>query len=83
MLDAIKDLLKSERGFAGGVLVIAASVLAGLGHMTIDQWIEYTQWIFVTYVAGKTVTGGVALIANKKAEPVPGGEPAPISTETK
>lgn len=56
-MGAITDLWKSERGLLAVLLVAAAGTLAGLGHMTTPQWTEFAQWIFVTYTAGKTVTG--------------------------
>lgn len=60
-MGAIKDLWKSERGLLAVLLVAAAGTLAGLGHMTTPQWTEFAQWIFVTYTAGKTVTGAIEI----------------------
>jgi hypothetical protein len=60
-MGAIADLWKSERGLLAVLLVAAAGTLAGLGHMTTPQWIEFAQWIFVTYTAGKTVTGALQI----------------------
>lgn len=60
-MGAITDLWKSERGLLAVLLVAAAGTLAGLGHMTTPQWTEFAQWIFVTYTAGKTVTGAIEI----------------------
>ena len=60
-MGAIADLWKSERGLLAVLLVAAAGTLAGLGHMTTPQWTEFAQWIFVTYTAGKTVTGALEI----------------------
>jgi len=60
-MGALKDLWKSERGLIMVALIAAVTVLCGLGYVTEAQWLDYTKWIFVTYVAGKTVTGGIAL----------------------
>ncbi len=59
-MPAILDLLKSERGILTILLVIASVVLSAIGVITPQQWLDYTKWIFVTYVAGKTITGAVA-----------------------
>jgi hypothetical protein len=60
-MGALSDLWKSERGLLAVLLVAAAGTLAGLGHMTTPQWTEFAQWIFVTYTAGKTVTGALEI----------------------
>jgi hypothetical protein len=60
-MSAVTDLWKSERGLLTVVILIAAAVLAGIGVLTPDQWTDFTKFIFVTYVAGKTVTGAVQI----------------------
>ncbi len=60
-MSAILDLLKSERGIAFLALVIAATVLAALGHITFVEWQDYTKVLFVGYVAAKSITGAVDL----------------------
>ncbi len=67
-MGALKDLWSSERGIVAIALLIATSVLCALGHITTDQWLVHTKWLFVTYVAGKTVTGATALWAGAPAE---------------
>lgn len=74
MLGALKNLWNSEKAVTGGLLVIAATVLTALGHMSIADWREYTVWIFGLYVGGKTVQGAATAIA--------GRAPAPSSTQT-
>lgn len=54
---ALKNLLASEKGLAGGVLIICATVLVALDRMDVKLWTEFCQMIFLTYVAGKTVQG--------------------------
>ena len=73
-MGAITDLWKSERGLLAVLLVAAAGTLASLGHMTTPQWTEFAQWIFVTYTAGKTVTGAFE-IAKGTTTPVTAGSP--------
>jgi hypothetical protein len=74
-MGAIHDLWKSERGLLAVLLVAAAGTLAGLGHMTTPQWTEFAKWIFVTYTAGKTVTGALEIAKG----PVPGAAAVAVS----
>lgn len=62
-MGALADLWKSERGLVAIVILMATSVLCALGHITTDQWLEHTRWVFVTYAAAKTVTGTAAMLA--------------------
>ncbi len=66
MLNVIKNLVNSEKAVALGLLVIAASVLAALGKMSIDQWISYTEWMAGFYVGGKSIQGAAALLGSSK-----------------
>lgn len=59
MMQGGRDLIASERGFLCIVLVLTSTVLALVGKIPADQWLEYTKWIAVTLVASKTVTGAV------------------------
>lgn len=68
-MGAITDLWKSERGLLAVLLVATAGVLAGLGHMTTLEWTEFAKWIFVTYTAGKTVTGAFQIAKGGTADP--------------
>jgi hypothetical protein len=78
MLDGFKALLGSEKALAGGMLVIAATVLVALGHMTVADWQSYTQIIFVGYIGGKTVQGAVSIWATTKV-PIEEAPVAPVA----
>lgn len=52
-MDALKSLLSDGKGLIGIGLIIAATVLAALGQMTIAEWTSFSQWIFGIY-AGST-----------------------------
>jgi hypothetical protein len=65
MLEGFKALLGSEKAIAGGILIICATVLVALNKMTVSDWQTYSQTVFITYVAGKTVQGAVATVANR------------------
>ena len=85
-LGAIGDLWKSERGLLAVLLVITAAILAGLGNMTTTEWTDFSKWIFITYAAGKTVTGAFQIAKGGTADPerpapvpVPAPVPAPPS----
>lgn len=56
-MQALTDLFKSERGILGLALLVAATTLTALGHMSIDQWQTFSMVVFGTYVAGKTASG--------------------------
>lgn len=62
-MDVLKNLIHSEKAVAVGLLVIAASVLAAIGKLSIQQWIEYTQWMAAVYVGGKTAQGVAAKVS--------------------
>jgi len=68
MFGALKDLWASERGIVAIALIGAATVLAGMSVISADQWLDYSKWIFVTYVAGKTVTTAAATIGANTRE---------------
>jgi hypothetical protein len=64
-MDVLKNLLSSEHGFIGVVLIAGATILASLGHMTIDQWTSYSQIIFATYVGGHAAISVAGSIASR------------------
>lgn len=71
-MGAITDIWKSERGLITVTLIAAATVLCGFAIIPVQQWLDYTKWIFVTYVAAKTVTGAVGIVStNPKPEGLP------------
>lgn len=63
-MGALTNLWNSEKGILAVLLIIGATVLAALGHMTIDQWTSFVELIFGLYVGGKTLQGGAQAIAN-------------------
>lgn len=64
-MSAFTNLWHSEKGLAGGLLIVAATVLVALGRLDADVWIDYTKWIFGIFVAGKTAQGVASLISGK------------------
>lgn len=67
-MGAIKDLWQSERGLVAVALIVASTVMFALNALTVEQWIDATRWVFITYAAAKTITSSVALA--KGAPPV-------------
>lgn len=59
---AIADLWKSERGLLALTLIIAATVLAALGHTNWDAWKEFSLYVFGIYTTAKTLTGAAQII---------------------
>lgn len=74
-MGALKDLWQSERGLVTIALLTATTVLVITGNITPEQWLEYTKWAFMAYIASKTVTGAVQI-----ATSAPSPDPAPTST---
>lgn len=62
------DILKSERGVVLLGLLIGSVVLAALGHMTIQQWTDYSKWLFGAYAISKGATGVAALFSSAKVQ---------------
>jgi hypothetical protein len=77
MFGALKALSNSEKAVAIGVLVIAATAMVFTGHMDIDQWTSYTEFMAVTYVGGKTVQGAVGAFTTRAAAAVAPAAPEP------
>lgn len=68
-MGALSDLWKSERGLLGIALIVACTVLCVVSRISVDQWLDYTRWIFASYAASKAVTGAaVAFAASREAE---------------
>mgnify|MGYP001602711925 CR=1 FL=1 len=62
-MGALTSLWNSEKGILAVALIIGATVLAALGHMTIEQWTGFSELIFGLYVGGKTLQSGAQAIA--------------------
>jgi len=77
MPNVISNLLNSEKGVMGLALLVGVTILAGLGRVTPDDWLSYTQWIFGIYVGGKSIQGAATAIANRPATPV-----APVASSS-
>jgi hypothetical protein len=56
-MQAIKDILKSERGLLAVLILIAGAVLTGMGKMTVPQWQDYSLWTLGIYTGGKSLEG--------------------------
>ena len=72
-MGAIADYWKSERGLVAVSLIIAATVLTALGHMTVDGWKEFSVLIFGIYAGSKTITGAIQIA---KGSPAPAADPS-------
>lgn len=83
-MQALKDLMGSERGLFGLVLIIAATVLTGLDRMTVTAWQDYSMWIFGIYVGGKSITSTAGLLkgGGSAAPAAPVAPGAPVAPAT-
>lgn len=70
-MGALGDLWRSERGLLAVLVIVAASVLVGLGAMPVAEWQTFVTGVFVAYAAGKTITGAVQIVASKPAPAPP------------
>lgn len=61
-MGALKDLWNSERGLVAVALIAACTVLVVRSIITVDQWLEYTKFVFLTYAAVKTVTSTASIL---------------------
>jgi hypothetical protein len=71
MPPVLTSLFSSEKGVIGLALIAGATTLAALGYMTIDQWKEYTTYIFGIYAVTKTAQGAASAIASRPAAAPP------------
>lgn len=65
-MGALADIWKSERGLLCLVILLTATVLAGIGRMTTDQWISMVQWVFGIYAGSKAITTSVDSLATAR-----------------
>ncbi len=70
-MGALKDLLGSERGLLGLLLIIAITILACIGQVSFADWREYTLYVFGVYVVGKTATSVTQVIKGPISAPAP------------
>jgi hypothetical protein len=75
-MGAIKDLWNSERGLLAVLIIIATTVLTGIGRMTVEMWQQTTLYIFGIYAAGKTITGAVGMFTGNTEPAAPAAAPA-------
>jgi len=80
-MDAIKNLFSNEHGLIMLLLIAGATVLAAVGKMTIDQWTNYSQWIFGIFMGGHAVMSAANSISNGKAAAAAPAAPAAPATE--
>lgn len=65
-MNVLQNLLNSEKAVVTGLLIIAASALAGLDKMSVAQWMDYTTLLAGFYIGGKTVQGAASAISSAR-----------------
>lgn len=65
------DLLNSERGVFGILMLIAVTLLAIVKVITGADWLTFAQLLLVTLVGSKTLTGALDQWINKPAATSP------------
>jgi hypothetical protein len=66
MMQGTADLFNSERGVFAILVLVAATILAALGKLTIADWITLAKWIGVTLIASKTITSSIDVYQEHK-----------------
>lgn len=61
-------------------LIIAVTVLAGIGKVPFEDWQEYTLYVFGIYVGGKTIQGVATTVAEAKRDTPPALPAGPVSS---
>lgn len=64
-MDGIKNLLSSEHGIFGVLLIVGATVLCALKIMTVEDWKNFAQVIFVTFAGAHAIVSGANSIATR------------------
>lgn len=69
MVQGFKDLLSSEHGLFGILIMICATVLVALGRLTVDQWVGFAEWIFTAYAGAHGLVAVAGAIESKNSQP--------------
>lgn len=65
MMTGINDLLASERGVFALALAVGSSIFVYFDKMTIQQWIDFNQWLSTALIGSKTVTTAMEIFTNR------------------
>jgi hypothetical protein len=76
----LESVFDTETGHAVGALavtlIVCATILVGLGAMTVDAWTSFAQYIFTAFAGATVIHGGAKAIANR-GQPAPPEQKAP------
>ena len=75
------DIFKSERGVFALLVLIMVTILTAIGKVTADQWIEFTKWLSIAFISGKTISHAVETMKTPAPEPPP-SQQVPLPTAT-
>ena len=64
----LADLTQSERGVFAILALVCATVLAVIGVLAIDNWLDFVKYLAVTLIASKTITTAVETFTTKKPQ---------------
>lgn len=71
-MQGAKDLIASERGFFCLLVLLSATVLAVVGAITGQSWLDFAKWLTLALVASKTATTAVDAVMATKTPPIAG-----------
>jgi hypothetical protein len=73
-MQAIKDMLGSERAVFALALIVGATVLTGMSLISPEEWIDFAKWIATIFIGSKTVTTAIE-VWKASIPPSPPGAP--------
>ncbi len=68
MPQVIKQLLNSEKAVTIGLLIICATVLAGMRLINWVEWQDYTMKLAGLYIFGKTIQGAADTLSRRTVD---------------
>lgn len=70
-MQGIKDTFDSERGVFSILLLVLVTTILFLGRCTSGEWMDYTKWLAVVFISGKTVSHAVETLRPPADPPLP------------
>ena len=66
-MNGLQNLLSTEHGFFGALLILCATALCAFGIMPIGDWKSFAQVIFVAYAGTHAVVTGTSSLTGGNA----------------
>lgn len=66
-MEALKSITESKRAVIAVLLILGTVVLTAMGKMSVEQFLEYSATLFMTYAGAETISHAVRTIKQGKA----------------